>query len=278
MDNNYKDFCFNEYNHLFAKYVLSSTLKKVEDKRKEAQKRAIKESLVNAISNFPDIEPSEIWKNIYVTHVYNISKIVDHEVISAVISADQSWKKSSGHAFEEMIRDLANPFLNQHNITIVLQKELSILLNQNRVLNRNPDIEWLKTQVKKSIFDLYLAIQIDESYEIYGCIQSKTSIRERVKGDREPSITAMEKFFMSVAIVLDGSFLRMPKFIDMVNGNTPDYQLNGWHGMYVFTNLELETDRIHGIDITMEKFVKDVIAGAKFWKEQRQWFNHTWKP
>ena len=64
----------------------------------------------------------------------------------------------------------------------------------------------------------------------------------------------------------------------MVNGNSPEYQLNGWHGMYVFTNHDLENDRIHGIDITMDKFVKDVIEGAKFWTEQRQWFNHTWKP
>jgi hypothetical protein len=278
MDNNYKEFCLNEYNRLFGKYVLSSSFRKDEDKRREAQKRAIKETLINAISTFPDVEPSDIWKTIYVTHVYNNSKIADYEVISKVISADQSWKKSSGHAFEEMISDIANPFLVQHGIKIILQKELSILLNQNRISNQEPDIDWLRKQVKSSVFDLYLAIQDSESYKIFGCIQSKTSIRDRVTRDREPSIIAMEKFFMSVAIVLDGDFLRLPKFRNMVNGDSSEYLLNGWHGMYVLSNREIEIDRIHSIDVSMENFVKDVIEGAKFWTEQRQWFNHTWKP
>ena len=52
--------------------------------------------------------------------------------------------------------------------------------------------------------------------------------------DREPSMQAMQSFFWSTIIVLDGDFLKMPKFISMVNRGTTEHVENGWHGMYVF--------------------------------------------
>jgi hypothetical protein len=278
MDNYYKDFCFKEYNRLFAEYILSSLLKKSEDKRKEAQKRAIKEALINAISKFSDVEPSEIWKNIHAAHIYNISGISDLATVTAVLSAENSWKKSSGHAFEETIKELGNTSLKQYGIEIILQRDLSFLLFENRILNEVRDISWLKEQIATSAFDLYLTINQEDKYLVFGCVQSKTSIRDRVTRDREPSMIAMSAYFMSVAIVLDGDFLRLPKFRNMVNGNSSEYPLNGWHGMYVLSNKEIEIDRIHTIDVSMENFVRHVIEGSKFWTEQRQWFNYTWKP
>ena len=242
------------------------------------QKETIIEAFLNGITKFPQLEPSEIWKNIHVSHVNNISKIDNYEVISKIPYTKQSWEKLSCHAFEEIIADIANPLLAEYGIMIVRQKELSILLNQNRILNQEPDIEWLRKQVKLNIFDLYLAIQNDKDYTIYGCVQSKLSINDKGTQEREESIFAMKKYFMSVAIVLDGNNLKNPIIKNLVNGCEFDNQINGWHGVYVLSNAEIEIDRIHSIDVSMGKLVKDVIEGAKFWTEQRQWFNPTWKP
>ncbi len=239
---------------------------------------AIRETSITAMRKFPAIDPTEIWKTIYLAHIHHISGIDDDTVIASVISADNSWKKSSGHAFEEMIQELGNLSLRAHGIEILLQKELSILLKEQHIINEVRDISWLKEQVAASIFDLYLALKTGDKYQIYGCIQSKTSIRDRVTRDREPSLNAMKAFFMSVAIVLNGEFLRLPKFQNMVNGNSAEFQTNGWHGMYVFSkDTDIAIDRIHIMDISMDPFVRDAIAGAKAWVKQRQWFNETWR-
>lgn len=275
---NYKDFCIQEYKSIFDKIYSSISRGKPDAKRRIAQKTAIRETSINAIEKYPEVEPSDIWKVVYMAHVYNVSNISNPDTINAVISADNSWKKSSGHAFEEMIKQLGNLSLEQYNIEIVLQKDLNALLHNNDISNEVRDISWLKEQIKSSVFDLFLTIKDGEDQYVYGCIQSKTSIRDRVTRDREPSMNAMAAYFMSIAIVLDGDFLRLPKFQAMVNGESSDYKINGWHRMYVFSNEKIDIGRIQNIDLTMEKFVQDAIAGAKFWQEQRQWFNHKWEP
>jgi hypothetical protein len=279
MANTYREFCLSEYKNLFTS-IFSILPEKLsyEDRRRMAQKKAIREASINAIRNYPTVEPSEIWKTIYVAHVYNVSGINDSRLIDSIISADNSWKKSSGHAFEEMIKELGNLSLEQHGIEILLQRDLNMIVKENQILNEVRDISWLKEQIKSSIFDLYLAIKENNLYKVFGCVQSKTSIRDRVTRDREPSINAMKAYFLSVAIVLDGDFLKLPKFTNMVNGNSTEYEINGWHGMYVLTNEEVENDRIHRIDILMEKFVNDVVSASKYWKDNRQWFDYTWKP
>ena len=90
---------------------------------------------------------------------------------------------------------------------------------------------------------------------------------------------AMNAFFLSLAIVMDGEFLKLPKFKDMVNGGGSGYELNGWHGMYVFTkDNSIQNDRIKPIDIDMGNLISDCINGAQYWSTQRQWLNHEWRP
>lgn len=276
----YKEFCLNEYKTLFASnFQALAAIKDAGKRRTEAQRNAIKDASINAIKAFPNIEPTQIWKTIYVAHVYNVSGIVDSRIIDSIISADNSWKKSSGHAFEEMIKELGNLSLKSHDIEIILQKDLSILLKADEIGNEVRDISWLKEQAKSSVFDLYLIIKPQQGKRlVFGCIQSKTSIRDRVTRDREPSINAMGAFFMSIAIVLDGDFMKLPKFQHMVNGGSPDYELNGWHAMYVFSNKPIDNGRIHSTDISMGNFVTDVVNGAQYWLTQRQWFNNNWTP
>lgn len=273
-----KEYCFDLYNKLFEESFQSITIKDIEKKRIIAQKHAIGQASIQAMRTFPDVEPATIWASIYAAHVNRYTKIDDPTIISKIIRADNSWKKSSGHAFEEMIKVLGNLALIEHGIEFVLQKELGRLIANNELLNEVRDISWLKEQCKTSIFDLYLVKEVDSKYYVFGCVQSKTSVRERVTRDREPSINAMKAFFLSIAIVLNGSFLKLPKFINMVNGNSAEYDINGWHALYVLSNENIDKDRIKSIDIDMKRLVEDVVIGYNSWSSQRQWINNNWRP
>lgn len=242
-----------------------------------AQKEAIKNATIEGIKRFPDVEAAIIWRTVYETHVHRKSGINDADTISKVISADQSWKKSSGHAFEEMIKILGTAALRESNIDILLQRDLNTLIKARELNNEPRDISWLKEQIKASLFDLYAVVHTPDGRQFcYGCIQSKTSVRDRVTRDREPSMQAMQSFFWSTIIVLDGNFLKLPKFISMVNGGTAEHVENGWHGMYVFSE-QYSQDRIYSIDLDFKNFKDHAITAANYWLTQRQWFNGQWR-
>lgn len=242
-----------------------------------AQKYAIKHSIISSLESYPDSDPASVWKSIYGAHVHRKSGVEDIRTITNVISADQSWKKSSGHAFEEMIKDISAEVLQKENINFVLQRDLTKMLDGHILANEKRDLEWLRKRVDESVFDLYAITEHNNKSYCFGCIQCKTSIRDRVTRDREPSIDAMGAFFWSIAIVLDGSFLKMPKFISMVNGGGTEHRTNGWHGLYVFTS-EKETGRIYRTDITFKKLKDHAVKAGRQWLTQRQWLDSTWNP
>lgn len=287
--NNLKQFCekiytetYNATIQKFSDEALKNNSKHIVSDSKQneievaAQKEAIKQSTLQSMKNFPDIETSEIWRTVYEIHVHKKSGIDNSDVIAKVISADQSWKKSSGHAFEEMIKFLGSVALKENSIEILLQRDLNTLIKANELANEPRDISWLKEQIKGSVFDLYAVAEKDGKKYCYGCIQSKTSIRDRVTRDREPSIQAMQSFFWSTIIVLDGNFLNLPKFVSMVNGGTQEFPANGWHSMFVFSK-KYSNDRIFSTDLDFSNFKEQAIEAADFWFKTRQWFNSEWK-
>ncbi len=243
---------------------------------REAQKTAIRISIKKALQKFSDEPVAELWNAIYRAHLFRKSGISDLETINKVISADQSWKKSSGHAFEEMVKELTTLALHDTGIEIVLQRDLNTLIKANELANEPRDISWLREQIGANIFDLYCVLAIDDKKYCFGCVQAKTSIRDRVTRDREPSIHAMQSFFWSVIFVLDGDFLRLPKFINMVNGGSEEFRENGWHGMYVFSAKE-QKDRIYPLAMDFELFKSHALQAAEQWQKRRQWFDSKWK-
>ena len=276
-----KEFCKEIYSQTFSDTMdalsHSSKAGKEADRERQAQKEAIKYSIIRGLKVFPDIDAAEIWKTIYEIHVHRKSGIDDSLTIRNVISADQSWKKSSGHAFEEMVKMLSNEALKDTPIRILLQRDLNTKIKADEISNEPRDISWLKEQIKGDVFDLYATVSIKEKTYCFGCIQCKTSIRDRVTRDREPSLHAMQSFFWSIAVVLDGDFLKLPKFISMVNGGSKEHPINGWHGMYVFTDEKTE-GRIFHIDVNMDTLKRHAIQAAEQWTTQRQWFNESWMP
>jgi len=276
---NYKEYSRAVYENTFAKEVKSASSakkkQKTDDIERHAQKEAIKAAILETMEKFEEVEPALIWKGIYEVHVHRKSGLDDKDVIDRVISADQSWKKSSGHAFEELIKFLANDALAGSGIEILLQRDLNTIIKAEELENEPRDISWLKEQIKASVFDLFAVLTENGKKRCFGCIQSKTSIRDRVTRDREPSLAAMQSFFWSTVIVLDGDFLKNPKFVSMVNGGTTEHPDNGWHGMYVFSDL-YHGERIYPMHLDFDSFAEHAKKAAKYWKDQRQWFDKKW--
>lgn len=179
-------------------------------------------------------------------------------------------------SFEEMVKELANLTLYGTGIEIILQRDLNTLIKANELANEPRDISWLREQISANIFDLYCVLNTDSKKFCFGCVQAKTSIRDRVTRDREPSIHAMQSFFWSTIFVLDGDFLRLPKFVNMVNGGSEEFRENGWHGMYVFSAKE-QKDRIYPLSMDFELFKSHAFQAAEQWQKRRQRLDSKWK-
>lgn len=205
--------CFNELKGSYN--GKSNPERKREEWAKEAQKSAIRVTVMKGLDEIENPSVAELWSALYQVHLYKKSGIKDLETIQKVVSADESWKKSSGHAFEEMIKELASTALADTGAELVLQRDLNTLIKAGGLANEPRDISWLKDQIKGNIFDLYCIVSVEDKKKCFGCVQCKTSVRDRVTRDREPSRHAMESYFWSVAFVLDGDFLKLPKFRTM---------------------------------------------------------------
>ena len=270
---NYSKKYKSEYSRIIGNKISVNAQMQAE---REAQKNAIESTFKLALKKYPNVNPADLWDVIYSAHLLRkIGKKLDADVIESVISAAQSWKKSSGHAFESYIAKTVNPALKSNGLQFLLQKDLQKLLKKGKIANGNKELKWLESQVKKDVFDLYALYEFQKKKYVYGVIQSKTSIRDRVSRDREPSMNAMKQPFWSVAVTLNGDFFKGDKFNEMVNGGTTEFQQNGWHGMYVLSNTT-DDDRIYLVDAQLSLLVDHAIQASEAFTS-RQAFTFKWK-
>ncbi len=262
------------YNKFFTEKLNELTNGTQEAKERDAQKFAIKQTTLFFFKEEINEDKKDMWSKIYTSHVTRKAGVeISQEAATKVISADQSWKKSSGHAFEEVVKEMSTESVVDSGITVVLQRDAKKLIDEGKIKNERRDIEWLKPQIQGGVFDLFV---IKDGF-IFGCVQAKTSIRDRVTRDREPSMNAMNHFFWSIAFVLDGDFLKLPKFQHMVNGGSEEFIKNGWHGMYVFSIPDKKINtRIHHLSSAMSPFKEHALRAADDWFNNRQWFNNEW--
>ena len=124
-------------------------------------------------------------------------------------------------------------------------------------------------------FDLY-AIQTNHGRtHIFGCIQVKTSIRDRVGRDDQFSKNAMANNFWVAEAVLNGGFFKLPKYYAMVNGGSLTYPENNWHGVYVMAGIESE-GRIYKVDESFEKMAQHAVIAANFFGVNRGQLTRSW--
>ena len=273
-------YCRTTYNRIYAQEYPRLLGRKrspsgIKEAERAAQQLAIKRTFQLAIIRFPNESRAAIWDAIYSAHVRRkAGRTIPKAVIDAVVSADQSWRKSSGHAFEHYIAETTRGALNASRLKFVLQKELQEMIKKGDIHNDPVKMRWLKSQVKKDVFDLYAIYEFQNNKYVYGVIQSKTSIRDRVSRDREPSIDAMNREFWSVAVTLNGDFFRNEKFKEMVNGGSTEFPTNGWHGMYVMSEAN-SLDRIYRVDDTLSLLVDHAIQASQVFTS-RQNFDASW--
>ena len=284
----YKEFCKEIYMQTYEATYPIELGDRTSDAAKQsarlsAQRKAIDKALVEGLLRFsPDISESEIWEAIGITHKINVADLGDfniaeehqESVIKRSLSAHQSWIKSSGHSFERYISNIDSDDLQRNEVRFILQSELTKMIKENRLANTTEDIAGLSSWGKD--FDLYAIQSIHGETHVFGCIQSKTSIRDRVGRDVTFSRNAMDGLFWSAAVTLDGAFLNMPEFIHMVNGGG-SYSLNGWHGMYAMSGIQESNERIYKVDDSLNLFVDHAIAAARQFISDRRMLNHEWK-
>lgn len=271
-----QNFCRQSYEEHFNSYIRKHPQKK--DAKKDARKHAIIQTAIAAREKFDSLQPSEVWKCIQKIHIMKYAGVdLEPETVGLILSARQSWVKSSGHAFEEMVKKECNEALDETDIIILLQRDLSKLLKKGNVTNFPEDLLWLEKECKSDVFDLFVArIEDNDKVKVFGCIQAKTSVRDRVTRDREPSIRAMEKKFWSILFIFDDDFLQMPKFTSMVNGGSQEFPENGWHVAYNYE--DFHNGRIKSIRDSMDNFVDDALAAEVAFNGERRAFVTTRYP
>ena len=60
------------------------------------------------------------------------------------------------------------------------------MIHAGNIHNDETDMLWISQRIHTDVFDLYAISTWQEHNYVFGCIQSKTSIRDRVTRDREP--------------------------------------------------------------------------------------------
>lgn len=281
----YKEYTDQKYNEIFnEKYEFllqgrNSKLAKIAAERR-AQHMAMLVTFESAYEKYADSEnAADIWYSIYSAHLirkvgkFDSSKL-NEEVIDGIISGAQSWRKCSGHVFEHFVVNYTKDRLKKYNIMFVLEKDLTILIHKGKI--KNDKIDDIETTVRSQDFDVYSLVDVNGNLLVFGCIQVKTSIRDRVGRDISFSSPIMERHFWAPAVVLDGTYLSMPKFKSMVNGGGKNkYKENGWHGMYAMSNAETD-DRIY-FDNKLELLIEHAQEAAMKFLSARQRLDHYWK-
>lgn len=216
------------------------------------------------------LDVKDIWNAIAAVHKrfaadlgsLAIPPAIQDQVIKQVEASRQSWVRTSGLSFERFIMNTVNAAakITALGVRLVTPSDLKKLLDANGLHNDPGDLLWVGALDES--FDLYVVQNAFGRDFVVGCIQAKTSIRDRVGRDQPFSQQAMAHHFWSVAVTLDGDFLRNPLFANMVNGMAgTQYPQNGWHGMYAMARTT-NNDRIYKVDESFSLLIDHLEAAV----------------
>ena len=231
------------------------------------------------------IDDKDIWNCLATVHkryaadlsTLGVPTANQDAIIERVERARQSWVRSSGLRFEDhLLRTLnSNASLASWKVQIKRPKEVKKLIDSNKLSNDPDDLTFLITAGDR--FDLYVVQEIAGSKFVVGCIQAKTSIRDRVDRDSPFSAQAMKRHFWSIAVTLDGDFLKNNLYSEMVNGKAGTmHEENGWHGMYVLARVT-PNDRIYKDNNDFTLLIKHLHQAISKRAAGTTTFDHTWK-
>ena len=278
------EFCEKEYMSAWNSIILdvdddASESKKL-SARRDAQKAAIDKAFIKSMAQFPEIDEEVIWALISAAHKLNLAHLEDFhldklqrfEAYERCISAHQSWNKASGHSFERFISTINTPIMEENEVRFILKSEALSMIKDGKMHNHVDDLRLIEEWADN--FDLY-AIQTNHGKaHIFGCIQVKTSIRDRVGRDDQFSKNAMEANFWVAEAVLNGAFFKLPKYDAMVNGGSVTYPENNWHGVYVMAGIESK-GRIYQ-DASFTRMAEHAVKAADVFGVNRSTLTRSW--
>lgn len=258
--------------------------------RRGAQRQAIDKAVLACFIKYADDIGKEggdqvidwIWSFISAAHKYNLAHLQDfgltkeqaREAYDRCISAHQSWNKSSGHSFERLIAKIDSPELSDNEICFLLESEVVKGIKNGKFANTESDLQ--KIMAWGENFDLFAVQTIHKKTHVFGCLQCKTSIRDRVGRDNSFAEQAMAANFWVAEIVLNGDFFHMPKYHAMINGGSTTYPTNTWHGVYVLAGME-SAGRIYRDDDSFHTLANHAIQAAQMFTVNRMQLTRNWK-
>ena len=172
----YKEYCKSTYDYVYnekyVEYLAEKTTKAAkENSERRAQHEAIVETFITALDEYKSShDATEIWNAIYRAHLFrkiNINNIddIDETVVDSIISGAQSWKKSSGHVFEDYVVRSTRERLAAYNLRFVLQKELTQMLSDSKI--SNDDTDNIEAVAKSDNFDIYAIVNVNGKNIVY---------------------------------------------------------------------------------------------------------------
>ncbi|EPR07800.1 BsaWI family type II restriction enzyme [Ruminiclostridium papyrosolvens] len=263
----------NEYAKILSEKTCNISGTVTDKKIASLRTDTIHEVFSSLVSKFPGENPGHVWRMVQKAHINsyidnkretiktilqakNIDEdkafelLTDDELLSIFDSATQSWKRASGIAWENFFRQGLTLGDNSGEIIVVNDSMMNKLFKGGSQPRQNGEEAELHISndsqrsyigeiLKSKNFDLFLLYltQFSRKWTLFGLIQCKTSIRDRVKINTSSSRKAMDNNLWSILLALD-----------------PDYFLKGqyykaakedWHGVYLIDEDKPNDDSIY---------------------------------
>jgi transcriptional regulator with XRE-family HTH domain len=151
---------------------------------------AIAESFLSLVRGSVILNPSDVWRYI-VGPAFCDPR--NHPASSARKNLEQSFKRTSGWAFERILVAHYNPFLEEHGV-ILTKENVDELLDGMKLTGR----------VHRDKVDLFIAARAGSALKPLGVVHLKSSIAERRTDDVSASQLVMNGGFISLFVTLDG--------------------------------------------------------------------------
>lgn len=189
---------------------------------------ALASSFALLIEQLPGEDSGAIWTHLQKAHHQIVTGVaLPIRVANQVISAFQSWAKTSGTSFERFIAHKMARIVP--GLSVLKPAELRELCKRNSVIN----IEKVKGVAED---DLFVVFESGTDLYLIGVIQAKTSVRDRMKMDAAHSKLMLEAGLWSAHITIDpDNFLGKPKFRNLADGTSELGHV--WHGVYKMSSL-----------------------------------------
>ena len=159
---------------------------------REKSRDVLADAFLCALERCPCANPSDVWHHL----LYR-----DYLELKVGTNPNQSWVRTSGEAFENVVAETYNPFLVPEGIRLV---PLFSKKDKGRLLERMG----LRDQIGSEKIDLAIEsrdsrVGVEDGWGVVGGIHAKVSLAERVSDDVPASRLMMAAGFSSILSTLD---------------------------------------------------------------------------